>query len=108
MNKTLSIEQIRTRAAVEGITLYQIARILNDQLEKAGRTDLTVRPQMIYNYGKNGMVVKGLKGTDGYTLEQADAFDERFVKNRIAKNPAPAPTTEDSDQVHPDQLALEI
>lgn len=76
-------------------TAYAIASMINDQLSAAGRTDLHIKPQMMYNYAKNGLIVKGLKGlpADGYSQDQADAFVSKFVTNRIAKGSQSRPAT---------------
>jgi len=69
------------------ITAYAIASLINKALDEAGRTDLRIRPQMMYNYAKNGLIVKGQTATDArYSQDQADAFVQKFVANRLAKN----------------------
>jgi len=67
-------------------TAYAIAVIINNQLAEQGHKDLEIRTQMMYNYAKQGMIVKGIRDTTyRYTQEQTDAFVEKFVANRIAK-----------------------
>lgn len=88
-NNKLSIEQIMARGEVEGFTAYQIHSIVNAMLEKAGRGDLKIIPQMMYNYDRNGMIVKGVKNVTKsrtFTTSEVQEFTERFVNNRIKKN----------------------
>lgn len=77
-------------------TAYAIAKIINDQLVAQGYSDLQIRPQMMYNYGRNGLIVQGVKdSTYRYSQAEADAFVSKFVPNRIAKTAkaTPAPQT---------------
>jgi hypothetical protein len=86
-NQKLTVDQILRRGEVEGITPYQIAQLVNAELLSAGRSDLEIRPQMMYNYSKNGMIVKGVKeGAHKYTVAQATAYATAFAAKRIQKN----------------------
>ena len=67
------------------LTMYKIAKALNIVLEileiqKDGQ-QYQVRPQMMYNYNKNKLIVKGivLDTAEGATPEQATEFITRFV-----------------------------
>lgn len=84
-NKTLSVEQIMTRGAVEGLTPYQIATLINAKLVAVGLE--AIRPQMMYNYDKNGLI-NGTKKSNAvrpYTIEEAVPFVEKYVAKRIVK-----------------------
>lgn len=68
------------------LTMYQVAKALNAALEvfevlKDGEP-YTVRPQMVYNYNKNKMVVKG-ETVPKATKEQTKQFVVRFVGKRV-------------------------
>jgi hypothetical protein len=97
----LTIQQIISRIENEGATAYQIATLLNVQLEAHGFKP--VRPQMIYNYDRNGMVVKGVKDvtkTRRFSMTEVTEFIDRFVTNKISKaSPAPAATVETEDDM---------
>lgn len=84
-NTTLTTEQIIARGELEGFTAYQIAKLVNVKL--AGANVELVRPQMIYNYSKNGMIAKGKKGDMSvrYTRDEVESFVEKFSSKRIAK-----------------------
>jgi hypothetical protein len=68
---------------VEEIKLYQVAKILNQVLVEMGiekdGVPYQVRPQMVYNYGRQGMVVKGQKSSEAITPAQAYEFITKFV-----------------------------
>lgn len=88
-NKTLTVETIRTRGQVENLTPFQIARLLNAKLAEVGAQKngelYQVRPQMMYNYDKNGMIVKGLRGVKSYSLDEADEFIAKIVAKYTPK-----------------------
>lgn len=62
----------------EEFTLYQLAKAVNKAREEVG-VEGTVRPQMIYNYARNGMVVRGRKSTENVTRDQAQEFLTRYL-----------------------------
>lgn len=71
----------------EGMTAFRIAAILNEILaelgiEKKGKL-YQVTPQMMYNYAKNGMIVKGVKGQKRFSEDEVDAFVRRFVAKLV-------------------------
>jgi len=89
-NTKKTIEQIR---ATDGqlLTPYEVFRILQNGVELGGFTEAAgkLRPQMMYNYDRNGGIVAGYTqdSRDGlagrYTVEQADEFATRYItKNR--------------------------
>jgi hypothetical protein len=84
-NKTLSVEQVIARGIAEGFLPYSIARLINDQLEKAGFEQ--IRPQMMYNYDRNGLIngTKAQNSVRPYTLDETNKFVTKFVAMRIAK-----------------------
>lgn len=81
-NQNLSAEQIIARAQLEGITVYQIAKLINFRLEANGFEP--IRPQMMYNYNKNGLI-NGRKN-DEVTLAEALAYVEKFATRRMAQD----------------------
>jgi hypothetical protein len=84
-NKSLSIAQVIARGTIEGFLPYSIARLINDQLEKAEYEQ--IRPQMMYNYDRNGLIngTKSQNSVRPYSLAETEKFVEKFVAMRIAK-----------------------
>jgi hypothetical protein len=84
-NTKLTSETIITRGETEGVTAYQIATLINEKLIAAGLDK--IRPQMMYNYSRNGMIVKGQKGdmSHRYTVAEATTYAETFATKRINK-----------------------
>lgn len=62
---------------------YQVHVVLNRVL-KANGVD-GVRPQMMYNYATNGLIVKGMKGLKRFTPQQVCDFVVRFVNRNVSK-----------------------
>jgi len=97
MAKKMDIKKVWTRGNAEGFTAYMVATIVNEELRKRGLEE--IRPQMMYNYDKNGLIngTKGQNGqerngTFGYTTEEVIAFANKFASMREAKGrKAPVP-----------------
>lgn len=66
------------------ITAYAIHTVINKALE-VFNSNIQIRPQMMYNYARNGMIVKGHKGTRTYTQDEVIAFATKFVEKRVTK-----------------------
>ena len=67
---------------VDVFTPYQIHNAVNSVLKALG-SEYRVRPQMMYNYDVNGLIVKGAKGQKRYTSDEVYDFVVRFVnRNR--------------------------
>lgn len=66
------------------ITPYVLHKVVNTTLEVMG-LDYRVRPQMMYNYAANGMIVKGQKGLKRFTRIQVAEFTIRFVNRQLSK-----------------------
>jgi hypothetical protein len=85
-NVKLTDAQIIARGEAEGFTAYQIAQLINTKLISAGCEP--IRPQMMYNYDRNGLIVKGSKDRvasgERYTTEEVMAFVNKFTTKRIA------------------------
>jgi hypothetical protein len=62
------------------MTAYKLTKILNAALAEAG-VDQTVKPQMMYNYVKNGLIKTNEKGL--IEDEIANAFVAKFVAKRV-------------------------
>jgi hypothetical protein len=82
----LNLDQIQSRGDVEGYTAYQIWRILSaavtaEGLLTAKGVPAWTRPQMVYNYNRNGMVVPGQKNVDRFTRDQVEAFVTKQLTN---------------------------
>jgi hypothetical protein len=78
---------IGTLVTEQEYSAYGIHTVLNRVLAAAGREG--VRPQMMYNYARNGLVVRGEKIT-GATLR---AFTRQevisFITNYVVRNQVP-------------------
>lgn len=98
-NTKLTSDQIIARAEAEGgLTPYQIASLINYKFEAAGRKDLCIRPQMMYNYDRNGLIVKGVKNvvntrnTCKYTVDEGTTFVDKYVSKKLGTNTTPQVT----------------
>lgn len=60
------------------ISPYKVAKIVNAAFQALG-VDKKIPPQMMYNYSKNGMLVKGIKGIKELDKDQVTAFVTKFV-----------------------------
>jgi hypothetical protein len=83
-------------------TAYGIHKVLNRILEEDGAKG--VRPQMMYNYLRNGLIVKGEKifgeGLRNLTNEEVKTFLVRYcLRNKINVEIA---------ETNPDQLELDL
>jgi hypothetical protein len=85
MAKKMDIKKVWTRGAAEGFTAYMVATIVNEELRKLGLEE--IRPQMMYNYDKNGLI-NGAKGQNaqerdgkfGYTTEDIETAAEYLAE----------------------------
>jgi hypothetical protein len=91
-NTKRTIEDIRSTED-QSLTPYEVFRILQDGMQQGGFTEAAakLRPQMMYNYDRNGGIVKGYTQTarnglaGRYTVEQADAFATRYIAKNYTK-----------------------
>lgn len=83
------VDQIMDALGLTEVTMYQVAKALNLVLQTIDATKgfddegapaaYRVRPQMVYNYALNGMVVKGRKSTEPIEAAQARSFIIKFA-----------------------------
>ena len=66
----------------EEMTPYLVHSIVNTVFE-ALEVEYRVRPQMMYNYDRNGLIVKGQKGKKRFTRDEVLDFVTRFVNRNI-------------------------
>lgn len=59
MNQNVTFEDIIQILTIEEYTPYEISKVLNEILKANGKKE--IRSQMMYNYARNGMIVKGQK-----------------------------------------------
>lgn len=98
MAQKMDIQKVWTRGAHEGFTPYMVATLINVELAQRGLE--IIRPQMMYNYDKNGLIngTKNQNADRGYTTDEVKAFVEKFANMRQAKAKAVVPqTVEDID-----------
>lgn len=62
----------------ETITPYKIHKVINGAFEALG-AEKRIIPQYMYNYDRNGMIAKGIKGAKAYNKDQVTAFVNKFV-----------------------------
>lgn len=79
----MNIETIESYVTEETYSAYEIAKIINRILKDSG-SERTIKPQMMYNYLRNGMIVPSEK-IFGDTLRRVTrteviAFIGRYVK----------------------------
>lgn len=65
------------------VTPYGIHTVVNSAFEVLGNPK-RVRPQMMYNYDRNGILCKGKKNTKEYTKTEAIEFATKFVEKHNA------------------------
>jgi hypothetical protein len=66
----------------EEMTCYRVATILNQVAIQAGWTGGHIREQYVYNYARNGLVVRGRKGTGPVDKVSAYTFIHKFLSKR--------------------------
>lgn len=90
-NTKKTIEQI---LATEGtdLTPYEVFRILENLVSQLDRQPAkALRPQFVYNYDRNGLIVKGynMASRDGlagrYSVEQATAWATAYIQKNQHK-----------------------
>jgi hypothetical protein len=60
------------------ITPYKIATIINGTFEVVG-AEKRIPTQMMYNYDRNGLIAKGVKGSKAYDKEQVTTYVTKYV-----------------------------
>jgi len=65
------------------ITPYKIHTVVNGAFE-ALSNEKRIRPQMMYNYDRNGMIAKGKKGVKAYTEDEVKAFATKYVNKHTS------------------------
>lgn len=63
-------------------TPYGIAKLINQLFQDLG-SDKQIPPQMMYNYDRNGMIVRGQKNRKTYTAEEVGAFAVKYVSKHV-------------------------
>lgn len=71
----MNVQAIETIVTEDTYTPYGIWKVLNEILKANGRDE--IRPQMMYNYARNGMIVKGAKifGTDLRPITRTEVIE---------------------------------
>jgi hypothetical protein len=82
---------------------YGVVKVVNQLLVAAGRDEL--RPQMMYNYARNGLLVQGEKifGASLRKITSAEVMEfiiRYFVRNKIE--------IKSTNKVSPDQMVIDI
>lgn len=101
MSGTVTVQDIIQILTEDTYTSYKVAGVLNEILKANGKKE--IRSQMMYNYARNGMLVKGVK-IFGETLreitktEVAEFLTRYMNKHDLVLNATPT--------TNPDQLTL--
>ncbi len=66
------------------VTPYQIHSVVNTVFDALG-AGKSVRPQMMYNYAKNGLIVKGAKDRKRFSQDEVIAFAVKYVTKHTSK-----------------------
>jgi hypothetical protein len=61
---------------------YGIYTVIQTALKVMG-SEKEIRPQMMYNYDRNGLIVKGKKGVKRYNKDEVVAFAKKYVAKHI-------------------------
>lgn len=78
------VEELATVAfgTDETVTPYKIATIINKTFEVMG-AEKRIPTQMMYNYDRNGMIVKGKKSVKAYTKDEVTAYVNKYTTKHI-------------------------
>jgi hypothetical protein len=68
--------------ADETISPYKIAKVINGTFEAVGNTK-RIPPQMMYNYDRNGMIVKGRKGSKEYNKDEVTTYVLKYANKYL-------------------------
>lgn len=83
-NTTKSIDQI---LASDELTAYEVYRVLvHFTTPIDSKRAASLKPQMMYNYTRNGLIVKGKKGSGSdirYTVTETLAFVSKWAKKNL-------------------------
>jgi hypothetical protein len=66
------------------ITPYKIATIINKAFEVTN-TEKRIPTQMMYNYDRNGLIVKGKKGVKAYTKDEVQTYVVKYTSKYISE-----------------------
>jgi hypothetical protein len=81
----MNVETIESYVTEDDYSAYEIHKILNQILRDGGYVR-TIKPQMMYNYLRNGLIVKGEK-IFGESLRRVTKIEVvQFIERYVAKN----------------------
>jgi hypothetical protein len=81
----MNVQTIETYVTEDDYSAYEIAKVLNKILSDSG-VERTIKPQMMYNYLRNGLIVKGEK-IFGESLRRVTKIEVvQFIERYVAKN----------------------
>jgi len=66
----------------ETITPYKIATVINGVFRIMG-AEKRIPTQMMYNYDRNGLIVKGKKGAKAYTRDEVTAYVTKYTNKHL-------------------------
>src|SRR6185436_19514846 len=83
-NTTKSIQQILDSAELTAYEVYRLQHAATQLIDPDRAAEL--RPQMIYNYTRNGLIVKGKKGSGKdirYTVTEAAQWIKKWTMKNL-------------------------
>lgn len=72
------VSALVSKIGTETVTPYGVHNIVNGAFKILG-SEKQIRPQMMYNYDKNGLIAKGKKGIKEYNKAEVTAFAIKYV-----------------------------
>jgi hypothetical protein len=81
----MNVQTIETYVTEDDYSAYEIAKVLNKILSDSG-VERTIKPQMMYNYARNGLIVRGEK-IYGETLRRITKIEVvQFIVRYVERN----------------------
>ena len=92
-NTTKSIDAILASDELTAYEVYRLwaAAVATVDVNRASE----LRPQMVYNYTRNGLIAKGKKGSGSvirYTVTEAQAWIKKWTNKHLTTEPAASPS----------------
>jgi hypothetical protein len=78
------VEELVTVAFGENATVtpYKIATVINGTFEALGN-EKRIPTQMMYNYDRNGLIVKGKKSTKAYDMDEVTKYVTKYTSKFV-------------------------
>lgn len=81
--ETTQLDKVLENCVTEDTyTCYRVAKVFNAVLSHMD-LDKQIRPQMVYNYDTNGLIVKGKKNVRKYGKSEVRSWIKRYVQKNF-------------------------